>query len=138
MERPGDSRYQFGLDCYTTGVCLQRAEYLRGHEGQARFRAALCYLPWQRRQDYGEYLHPGIQPPDLTQLTKTNGGLFPAEKVYQSIDGRAGAPSHARFDMPFWGANFQPEGKQFTADGEEEAKTQILDIVSYIKNIQKK
>lgn len=49
------------------------------------------------------YVIPGIKPPDLTKLSRNNGGVFPAEQVYQSIDGRAGIPAHSRIDMPFGG-----------------------------------
>jgi mono/diheme cytochrome c family protein len=89
---------------------------------------------------YGEalYVIPGIKPPDLTQLTRNHGGVFPADQVYQSVDGRAGIPSHTRFDMPFWGTEFQQEGKAFTPESEAKAKERISDIVSYIKSIQEK
>ncbi len=84
------------------------------------------------------YVIPGIKPPDLTGLTRNHGGVFPADQVYQSIDGRAGIPSHKRYDMPFWGTNFQQEGKEFTPESEVKAKERISNIVSYIKSIQGK
>lgn len=84
------------------------------------------------------YVIPGIRPPDLTTLSKNNGGVFPTERVYQSIDGRAGVPSHARFDMPFWGTNFQQSGKEFTSESEAKAKARISSIVTYIVSIQAK
>jgi hypothetical protein len=81
---------------------------------------------------------PGIKPPDLTKLTRNNRGVFPAEEVYQSIDGRAGIPAHSRLDMPFWGTVFQERGKEFTPESEAKAKERISNIVSYIKSIQQK
>jgi mono/diheme cytochrome c family protein len=57
------------------------------------------------------YVIPQVKPPDLTVLTKTDGGVFPTDRVYKSIDGRNGIPSHERFDMPFWGTTFQREGQ---------------------------
>lgn len=84
------------------------------------------------------YVIPGIKPPDLTGLTRKHGGVFPSDQVYQSIDGRAGIPSHARYDMPFWGTNFQQEGKEFTPESEAKAKERISNIVSYIKSIQER
>ncbi len=86
----------------------------------------------------GVYFVPGTKTPDLTKLTKNNGGVFPTARVYQSIDGRAGIPSHARFDMPFWGTNFQQEGKEFTPESEAKAKVRISNIVTYIESIQEK
>jgi mono/diheme cytochrome c family protein len=84
------------------------------------------------------YVIPGIKPTDLTQLTKNNGGVFPADRVYQSIDGRAGIPAHSRIDMPFWGTTLQEGGKEFTPESEARVKTRILNMVGYIKSIQEK
>ena len=39
-------------------------------------------------------------PPDLTQLTKNNGGKFPFGDVVDTIDGRKNIPSHERLQMP--------------------------------------
>jgi hypothetical protein len=55
-------------------------------------------------------------------LSKTNGGVFPTDRVYKSIDGRNGIPSHERFDMPFWGTTFQREGQKFTPTSEAAAR----------------
>jgi mono/diheme cytochrome c family protein len=84
------------------------------------------------------YVIPGIKPPDLTKLSRNNRGVFPAEEVYQSIDGRAGIPGHSRLDMPFWGTVFQEGGKEFTPESEAKAKERISNIVSYIQSIQQK
>jgi mono/diheme cytochrome c family protein len=86
----------------------------------------------------GVYFLPGTKTPDLTILTRSNGGIFPAKQVYESIDGRGGIPSHSRFDMPFWGTDFQQEGKEFTSESEAQAKERISNIVSYIESIQVK
>ncbi len=89
---------------------------------------------------HGEALYfiPGVKPPDLTKLSGNNGGVFPAERVYQSIDGRAGIPAHSRIDMPFWGTTLQQEGKEFTPESEAKVKARISNMVSYIKSIQEK
>jgi len=77
-----------------------------------------------------------VNPPDLTRIAKNNGGVFPASKVADFIDGRVGVPSHSRFDMQFWGAEFQQPGKEFTPESEAKAKARIENIVSYLKTIQ--
>jgi mono/diheme cytochrome c family protein len=84
------------------------------------------------------YVIPGIKPPDLTRLSKNNGGVFPAEQVYQSIDGRSGIPAHSRIDMPFWGTTLQEEGKEFSPESEAKVKARISNMVAYIKSIQEK
>jgi len=84
------------------------------------------------------YVIPQVKPPDLTVLSKNNGGAFPTDRVYKSIDGRSGIPSHERFDMPFWGTTFQREGQEFTPASETEVRARIMKIVDYVKSIQEK
>jgi mono/diheme cytochrome c family protein len=99
---------------------------------------ASCHGKDGRGHGEAVYVIAGIKPPDLTRLTSNNNGVFPAEQVYQSIDGRADIPSHTRFDMPFWGTEFQQQGKEFTPQSDAKAKERIWNIVSYIKSIQEK
>jgi len=80
---------------------------------------------------------PDIHPSDLTNITLKNGGVFPREKVADMVDGRKAIPSHKRFDMPFWGVNFQQEGKEFTPESEAKAKARIDALVNYVESIQR-
>jgi mono/diheme cytochrome c family protein len=75
--------------------------------------------------------------PDLPNITLKNGGVFPREKVADMVDGRKAIPSHKRFDMPFWGVNFQQEGKEFTPESEAKAKARIDALVNYVESIQR-
>lgn len=52
------------------------------------------------KRDQEHYLIPEVRAPDLTKLTRRNGGVFPRDRVYQSIDGRAGIPSHNASTCP--------------------------------------
>jgi len=45
-------------------------------------------------------------PPDLTSFAVRNGGVFPAERVRQVIDG-TGVAAHGDREMPVWGAVFK-------------------------------
>jgi mono/diheme cytochrome c family protein len=99
---------------------------------------ASCHGKDGRGHGEALYVIPGIKPRDLTKLSSNNRGVFPAEEVYQSIDGRSGIPAHSRIDMPFWGTVFQEGGKEFTPESEAKAKDRISAIVSYIKSIQQK
>jgi hypothetical protein len=40
--------------------------------------------------------------------------------------------------MPFWGVNFQQEGKEFTPESEAASKARIEALVAYIQTIQAK
>jgi mono/diheme cytochrome c family protein len=72
---------------------------------------------------------PGIRPPDLTLLSRDNGGQFPFQQVEDTIDGRKGIPQHKRFDMPFWGVSLQEPGQEFTPASEAKVKARIDAIV---------
>jgi hypothetical protein len=39
--------------------------------------------------------------------------------------------------MPFWGVNFQQEGKEFTPQSEARAKARIDALVTYVESIQR-
>ena len=45
-------------------------------------------------------------PPDLTAFATRNGGVFPAERTRQLIDG-TGVAAHGDREMPVWGAVFK-------------------------------
>jgi mono/diheme cytochrome c family protein len=76
-----------------------------------------------------------VAPADLTLLSVRDGGNFPADKVYQIIDGRTDVRGHGTRRMPIWGLGFQ----QMDQDGNQEAevRTKIVQIVRYLQSIQK-
>jgi len=79
---------------------------------------------------------PDIKPKDLTTIAARNGGVFPYQDVENTIDGRKMVPAHQRFDMPFWGVNFQRQGQEFTPGSEAQTRKRIEAIVDYIATLQ--
>jgi mono/diheme cytochrome c family protein len=77
-------------------------------------------------------------PPDLTLLSRKNGGKFPFEHVYRIVDGREMTESHRRAAMPFWGQALQKHGQENTPESDAAVKARIRDVVDYISSIQKK
>ncbi len=75
-----------------------------------------------------------IVPSDLTRLAARNDGEFPAERVYQTIDGRQEISGHGSRRMPVWGIGFQDLGRD--ADQEAAVRDKILDLVAYLKTLQ--
>jgi mono/diheme cytochrome c family protein len=75
------------------------------------------------------------KPADLTQLARKNGGVFPAELVYQVIDGRNPVKGHGGGDMPVWG-----EALLKSQDGgsEDAVKDRIWSLVAYLAAVQVK
>jgi hypothetical protein len=92
-----------------------------------------------------------IKPADLTVLAKRNHGVFSPDAIAETIDGRG--ELHRNSEMPIWGCRQgPPPGPQRKAyepkpidslldmacDPEEVIKKRILDIVSYLAQIQEK
>jgi len=77
-----------------------------------------------------------VKPADLTQLALNNDGVYPAEEVRETIDGRKGILGHGMRDMPIWGDVFLSEDG--APDAEAAAQRKIQSLVVYLKKIQAK
>jgi mono/diheme cytochrome c family protein len=77
-----------------------------------------------------------LKPVDLTQLKKNNKGVFPAEKVEVSIDGRTRIGAHGESKMPVWGEVFEK-----VAVGQKDpsgaSATKVKAIAEYLSTIQR-
>lgn len=73
-------------------------------------------------------------PPDLTQFTLRNGGMFPEERVRRIIDGRD-VPSHGERNMPVWGTMFTRATGDATG---EAAEARITALVRFLRSIQER
>jgi len=74
-----------------------------------------------------------VSPASLTQLSKKNGGKFPADHVAEIF--RSGSTAaHGSTDMPVWGPLFS------RASGSSDAIVQmrIANIVRYLESLQEK
>lgn len=85
----------------------------------------------------GEFLTLAV--PDLTELSKRNGGEFPEGRVIEVIDGRAEVKVHGMRDMPVWGDWFDAEAA--SPDIDRKAREMIVNdrigsLVLYLKSIQ--
>lgn len=88
---------------------------------------------------YSQYLKSPA--PNLTVLSKNNGGVFPFAHVYDTIDGRPLINSHGR-DMPIWGDRYSTDAAKrfwdYQADSESFVRGRILALVDYINRLQQK
>lgn len=81
-------------------------------------------------------------PADLTMLSHRNGGVFPAQRVQQVIDGRTDVKAHGSREMPVWGERFTNQGSAeyfdvpFNADAYTAARIALL--TDYLNRIQAK
>jgi len=88
---------------------------------------------------YRDFLNKS--PSDLTTLAKRNGGVFPINRVYETIDGREVIQSHGTRDMPVWGADFATSARETSLlyyTPEVIARSRILLLVDYLYRIQGK
>ncbi len=85
-------------------------------------------------------------PPDLTLLSKRNGGKFPADRVAAMIDGRDLVKGHGDRDMPAWGNRYSEDkmkaaeyyGEIPYKDTEMYVKNRIRALTEYLVSIQAK
>jgi len=75
-------------------------------------------------------------PPDLTMLTKNNGGKFPADRVRSVLRMGMVKPAHGTKEMPIWGPKLNPTGLEGLAAGV--AKLRIENLTDYVESIQTK
>ena len=88
---------------------------------------------------YDDFLK--VTPPDLTQLSKKNGGVFPLERVYAVIDGRQEVKAHGPRDMPIWGRDYQIKAGEhyvdINYDPEAFVRGRIFALIDYHNRMQR-
>jgi mono/diheme cytochrome c family protein len=92
----------------------------------------------QEEEAYSSLLSKTI--PNLTTLSKNNGGVFPFARVYQTIDGREQVQAHGTRGMPVWGREFTAMGANISPyyDPEAFARAKILALTEYVYRLQTK
>ena len=73
------------------------------------------------------------KPADLTEIAKRNGGLYPSELVFRTIDGKKPIRGHGGPDMPVWGDAFSRSRDGGDAD---RVKQVIQSLVDFLESIQ--
>lgn len=83
-----------------------------------------------------------VSMPDLTTLSKNNGGVFPISRVYNVIDGREAVKAHGTREMPIWGKHLTfraaPEHDDYRYEPEEFVRARILAVIDYLYRLQVK
>jgi hypothetical protein len=81
--------------------------------------------------------------PVLVALKKNNGGVFPFDRVYKVIDGRAEVAAHGPRSMPVWGGVYRVESErafdpfigQYYPD-EGMIRARILALIEHLSRLQ--
>lgn len=88
---------------------------------------------------FGELLRRS--PPDLTQLSKKNQGVFPMGRLYDVVEGGS-VPSHGTREMPIWGREFKIQDAEYyieargNYDSAALVRARILTLLEYINRLQ--
>ena len=82
---------------------------------------------------------PGLKktPADLTNLSKSNGGVLPVSAIYDTILGDKLIPEHRI--MPMWGTEFRTELRESLEEPFDHAgivRARVLAIIDYINRLQ--
>ncbi len=71
--------------------------------------------------------------PDLTMISKSNGGVFPAKRIESVISGGETVIAHGSREMPIWGPIFH----QVERD-RDYGNIRLHNVTKYIESIQQK
>lgn len=76
-------------------------------------------------------------PSDLTTLAKRNGGIFPSQRVWATIDGRADSDigPHGAREMPVWGRLYRADNNP---PYEQTTSNRIGVLVDYLSRLQER
>ena len=112
-------------------------------EEEYKSNCASCHgMDGKGNGPFAEFLKSGS--PSLRVLSKNNGGVFPYDRVYKIIDGRAAVKSHGPSEMPIWGDQYRAESVKthgpFFGDyyAEDAIQARILSLIDYLHKLQDK
>jgi mono/diheme cytochrome c family protein len=117
----------------------QEAEVIASGKEEFRRHCALCHGLGGKGDSVMVNLNLLTdKPPDLTQLRKKNGGMFPFWEVYRIVDGRQPVKGHGTPDMPIWGDLLSMQEDGGSPAIETKTTGRILNIVHYLQSLQEK
>lgn len=119
-----------------SGVCA--AQQGRVDFGHREFVASCASCHGASGKGDGVLTNYLVKPPtDLTTLTRRNGGVFPAQRVRDTIDGRGSIDigPHGSREMPVWGQVYRAEDTQ---PYELHGRIRINALVDFLARIQEK
>lgn len=87
---------------------------------------------------FAQYLKMPV--PDLTTIQQRNGGVFPADRMIEIIDGRQALKGHGPRQMPIWGTTYTEKAanqyRGFAYDNEQFVRARILALTDYLYQLQ--
>ena len=127
-----------GLSCASTAALAQE----KSDFGKQEFESKCASCHGQNGKGDGplsRMLTP--KPTDLTTMAKRNGGVFPAQRAYDIIDGRLEVEAHGSRAMPVWGREFRAKAPDLEGAYDFRttvAQAKILALIDYLFRLQEK
>lgn len=75
-------------------------------------------------------------PADLTTLSIRNGGQFPHQRVYETIEGIDQLAAHGSREMPAWGEKYRKEAHLNSEDEFLYFRGLMFELIIYLQSIQ--
>ena len=131
------------LAIVTFGACAMAAAAEKIDIGKREYDASCANCHGRDGKGGGSFAQMlQVNMPDLTTLSKRNGGVFPISRVYNVIDGREELKAHGTREMPIWGRHLSfraaPEYDDYPYDAEAFVRARILAIIDYLYRLQAK
>jgi len=103
--------------------------------GKATFRAYCASCHGENAKGEGPAaVALKIPPPDLTLLSRRNGGKYPEGYISAVLKFGKGLPSHGSEDMPIWGSS----AKALDPARDPTGQQHVDDVVAYVGSLQVK
>lgn len=124
--------------CSMTATALAQAKLDLGKR-EFETKCGVCHgLDGKGKGPYAEQLKNPL--PDLTQLARKNGGVFPVSRTYETIEGAG--KGHGTRDMPVWGMDYTIQAAEALPDMPYNqavyVRTRIMSLLEYLNQLQVK
>lgn len=102
-------------------------------------KCAVCHgLDAKGGGPYAEQLKSRL--PDLTLLARNNGGVFPVNRTFETIEGAG--KGHGTRAMPVWGLDYTVQAAELLTDLPYKqavyVRTRIMSLLEYLNQLQVK
>ena len=80
--------------------------------------------------------------PDLSRLQAENGGVFPVQILYDTIDNGGAVGAHGSSEMPAWGDRYRAKSPEMLGefwsrtDADRFVRGRVLALIEYISTLQ--
>ena len=119
-----------------SGAAMGKARSDDFGKREFEINCASCHGATGRGVSQSDALLRGKRPPDLRMLRKNNAGIFPINRVYESIAG-VNVAGHGSRDMPIWSDEYGARAQKNTYDAETWVRIRLLVLIEYIERLQK-